>query len=219
MQIDEEILLHYALGILDKAQTKKVQRKIATSPALQSELASIQNALESVSLAEKPVQPSPHLRALILNATLDKTRFDGFIERFTALFDLDEETSHNLLKQIDNAAHANWQSTPFPGVKILKFPGGQQVSTATCGLVQVQPGKIFPAHQHQAKESNLILQGEARDDQRKAYKPGDIFDFTAGSRHSFRCISDDPFIFAVVLYKDNKWLWGKTLMDYFSIHR
>lgn len=219
MKVDEGILSQYALGILDEALAKKVRRKVAASPALQNDLVSIQNALESVSLAEKPVQPSSRLRALILNATVDKTRFDGFVERFAALFDLGEQASCNLLEKIDNTEHANWESTPFPGVTILKFPGGGQVSTATCGLVQVEVGKIFPAHQHQAKERNLVLQGAARDDQGGVYKPGDMFDFSSGSQHSFRTISDEPFIFAVVLYKDNKWLWGKTLMDYFRIRQ
>ena len=63
----------------------------------------------------------------------------------------------------------------------MKFAGGPVVASATCGIVQVKPGKLFPAHQHQGDETILVVQGTARDDQAKELTVGDKLSFSAGS--------------------------------------
>ena len=217
MPIDEEILIQYALGILDGREDKAVQQEITASPALQKELASIHNALQHVALAEKPLSPSERLRNLVLDSTREKTRYNGFIERFSDLFDLDKLTSKNLLSKIDHVSDNDWESTLFSGVNIMKFAGGPRVASATCGIVQVKPGKLFPAHQHQGEESLFVLKGVARDDAAREFSAGDMLLFSAGSQHSFRILGDETFVFAVVLQKKNKWLLFKTLIDHFRI--
>lgn len=219
MLVDEAKLTQYALGILDDGEDRVVQREVAASPALQKELVTIRNTFQHIAFAEKPLCPSDGLRKLVLDSILDETRFDGFIERFAELFDLDNLTSKNLLAKIDHASDYAWESTFFPGVKIMKFPGGPRVALATCGIVQVKPGKLFPAHQHQGDERILVLQGIARNDNNRVFAAGDMFNFHEGSSHSFRIISDENFVFAVVLYKENKWLWVKTLIDYLRIKK
>jgi len=213
MPVDDAILTQYALGILDDEEYKTVQEEITASPVLQKELASIQNTLQTVALAEKPIHASTNLRNSVLGSIQEKTRYDGFIDRFAGLFDLDRLSSINLLSKIENILDKDWESTPFSGVNIMKFAGGPQVATATCGIVQVKPGKLFPAHQHQADEKILVLKGVAQDDKGKDFRAGDMFLFSAGSQHSFRIIGDETFVFAVVLQKDNKWLLMKTILD------
>ncbi len=219
MLVDEEQLTQYALGILDEGEQKAIEREIATSFELQKELVVISNSLQNIAFAETPLLPSDSLRDLVLQSINKKTRFDGFIERFADLFDLDNLTSQSLLKKIDHTANRAWESTLLPGVKIMKFPGGPRVSAATCGIVQVKPGKFFPAHQHQGNELILVLQGRALDDNASVLAAGDRFNFDTGSSHSFRIIGDETFVFAVVLHKENKWLWIKSLIDLLHIKK
>jgi quercetin dioxygenase-like cupin family protein len=219
MPVNEGTLIQYALGILDARENQAIQRQIAASFELQDELIMIKDTLQYISLAETPIAPSEHTRNKVLSSIHKKTRFDGFIARFAALFDLDQPTSQQLLKKIDTYSANTWESTVFPGVAIMKFPGGHKVTEATCGIVQVKSGTLFPAHEHQGDESNLVLQGYARDDKGNILRAGDLFHLPAGSRHSFRILGDESFIFAVVLEKDNRWLFVKTLVDLLRIKK
>ncbi len=219
MPVDEATLIQYGLGIQDAEERKAIQREIAASPDLQEQLASIQNALDQIAFAEQPVRPSHRLRDRVLQSTQDETRFDGFIGRFASLFDLGKQASISLLAKIESASDSDWESIFLPGVKIMKFAGGPRVALATCGIVQVKAGTLFPAHQHQADERILVLQGFARDDKARVITTGDIFEYSKGSSHSFRVIGDEDFIFAVVLYKKNKLLLVKTLLDYLFIKK
>ena len=101
----------------------------------------------------------------------------------------------------------------------MKFSGGPNVESATCGIVQVKSGVLFPAHQHQGDEQILVLQGFAKDDQSRVLSAGDRLNFKAGSKHSFRILSEENFVFAVVLNKKNKWLLGKTLLDLLRVKK
>lgn len=219
MPIDEATLTQYALGILDKAESKIVRREISASPALQAELVLIEQSLQQLAVAEKPRDPGHRLRNKVLNSIQDNTRYHGFIERFAALFDLDKLISEKLLAKIDQPMDKDWETTLFPGVNIIQFAGGPRVASATCGIVQVKPGKLFPAHQHQAGESLLVLKGTALDDKQKKLSAGDMVHFTAGSSHSLRILGEESFVFAVVLQKKNKWLLFKTLIDYMRIKK
>ncbi len=219
MRVDEATLIQYSLGTLDPVDYDAVQQAIAQSPALQQELVSILDALQYVAHAEQPIKPGAGLRNKVLGSIQGDTRFYGFLQRFADLFDLDNTTSEKLLAKIDKITDQAWQSTPFPGVTIMKFPGGPSLASATCGIVQVQAGKLFPAHQHQADEKTLILQGFAIDDSGNELAAGDLFHFHKGSSHSFRIIGDETFVFAVVLFEKNKWLWMKTLVDWFKVKK
>lgn len=219
MPVDQEKLTQYALGILDGAEYKMIRQEILRSTELQNELTALRVSLETIALAEKPRKPSESLRSLVLDSIQKNTRFDGFKERFARLFDIDLTTAQNLLEKINSAAPDAWQSTLLPGVTKLEFPGGPKVASATCGLVQARPGTIFPAHQHQGEERILVLQGTASDDSGKIFAVGDVFQFPPGSRHTFRIIGDETCVFAVVIFKKNKWLWFKTLLDRCSINR
>ncbi len=219
MSIDETTLTQYALGLLEQGEYKMVHQEIIASTTLQQELVVIQNSLQQIAVTEKPLQPSHHLRNRILDSIHADTRYHGYIERFTILFDLDKLTSKKLLAKIEQRSDTTWKSTPFPGVNIMEFVGGPLVSESTCGIVEVESGKLFPAHEHQGDERMLVLQGTAVDDQQQTFSVGDIVQYCAGSRHSFRSIGDQSFLFAVVLQKKNKWLWVKTIMDQFRIKK
>lgn len=214
MPVDESKLTQYALGILDDVEYRVVRQEIARSLTLQKELADIRNVLQHIALAEEPMRPTNSLRNRVLGSIDNTKRFAGFVERFADLFDLDKTTSKNLLVKIDLLSDRAWESIPIPGVKIMKFSGGIRVASATCGIVRINSGRFFPAHEHQGDETSLILQGQAQDDRNRIFSAGDLVHLPKGSRHSFYILGDEPYIFAIVLQKDNKWLFVKTMIDY-----
>ena len=215
MKLDDNTLIQFALGSLDAETSKSVEKELAVSSELRKQLQEIQDTFVTIALAEHPLQPSDKLREEILGAIEKDSRFVGFVERFAEFFDLEKKTAQNLLAKIDTVAEQPWKSTLIPGVRILKFPGGPQVAEATCGIVSVEPDRLFPSHQHRGDEWVLVLQGTAREENDRTLQAGDILHAEPGSTHTFLTYGEKPFVFAVILHKANKWLIGRTIFDYF----
>ena len=213
MPVDDCKLTEYALGILTADERDSVERELSASVEMQKELDTIEEALANLAFAENPLRPSDELRDAVLASVNAETRFEGFVDRLASLFDLGEEPVRELLAKIDDTSNNIWESTIIPGVRILRFSGGPRLADATCGIVHVKPGRIFPAHRHQDEELSLVLQGRAREDTGLIFQPGDINRRSAGSEHTFQTFGHEPLIFAVVLRKENKWLIGRTILD------
>ena len=214
MKFDDDILIQFALGSLDAETSRALIKKLAVSTSLREQLQDIQATLANVPLAEPPVQASNALRELILGSIEQETCFDGFVERFANLFDLEDSQAKSLLDKIDRVARRPWKATIIPGVRILKFPGGPRVADATCGIVSVRENQLFPSHQHRSDEWLLVLQGTARDDKGHTLQAGDLLHAEPGSTHTLQTYGETPFVFAVILKKPNKWLIGRTILDY-----
>lgn len=173
-----------------------------------------QEVIDQVGLAQKPIEPHNNLRDLLIKSVNSTTRFEGFVERLSELFDLSGVRIRELLAMIDDKRSSSWKASVLPGTQLIHFDGGPKLTEATCGLVKVKPKRIFPAHQHQDDEWVFVLQGEAQEDSGQILRPGDLHFGAAGTSHTFKTLGDEPFIFAVVLFKNNKWLFGQTLLDH-----
>lgn len=214
MTIDNQKLTEYSLGQLDEAERLALKKQLTQSQTAEQELKEVQAALEAFATSAPPVKPSNTLKQSIL-ATLNKTTpFEGYTERFMALFDLNKEQVRELLKKAAAVTDNTFKPSGIPGAQLFYFNGGPRVSSATCGLLKLEPGRIFPAHQHQGNEHALILQGSAIDQSGQSYHPGDVMHYRKGSSHAFRADDTTPLIFAVVLDKPNKWLLGRIVLDY-----
>ena len=196
-------LVAYAQGILNQDDCAEVERRLAESPELQAELASIEKAL---SLAETSAQPSDRLRQLVLGSIEPATRFEGFVDRLTALLDLDPDRVRELLAAIDAVPQTPWVAGKLPGAHLLHFDGGARVAQADCGLIYLEPGVLYPAHRHLGDEWTLILRGCVDENGDHLYRPGDIIFKTVDSVHSFRIVGDEPCVFAVVLHQGVEWI-------------
>lgn len=216
MTIDDTQLTELALGLSALDQREALERALRASPNLQRRFAQIHAALESVALNQPAIMSGDALRQRVMQAIEPATRFAGFVERCAALFDLDAERARELLSSIDDATQPGWRASGIPGVTILKFSGGPRVANATCGLVRVKPGRLFPAHRHRGAERVLVLQGFARDDAGHLFAPGDIARWHAGSSHTLRATDDAPLVFAVALEKPNRWLVWQTMKAWLS---
>jgi anti-sigma factor ChrR (cupin superfamily) len=213
MRIDETVLIQYALGVLSAAESASVDAALAASTEIRKQLYEIQETLTKMALSECTLQPDPRLRERVLASIEPGTRFEGFTERFAELFDLSKKEATRLLGKIDQTQAAGWTSTVFPGVKILKFPGGPRVASATCGLISIKPNTLFPRHRHRDEERVLVLQGRARENSGRLFQPGDLLISGPGSEHAFVTLDAGPCILAVLLKKDNRWLILPSLLD------
>lgn len=214
MHPDETTLIQFALGTLDKKDARRVDRALSASKQLREQLDEIQESLHGVAIAEPPIRAGEQLKQRIMTSITREQRFLGFSDRFAELFDVAGDRARQLLEKIDQPLADGWTSTALlPGVGIFEFPGGTRVGSATCGLICVEPGTVFPRHQHQGEEWMLVLQGQARESDGRILKPGDLVRSEAGSEHAFRVLSTEAYVFAVLLESDNKWLIGQSLLD------
>ncbi|MGH8497927.1 MAG: cupin domain-containing protein [Methylococcales bacterium] len=214
MQLDETLLIQYALGILGRSESLLLDEALSTSAQSRKQLYEIQEVLNTVALAETPLRPAPRLRERVLAAIEPGNRFEGFTTRFTQLFDLGEQEVRRLLAKIDETITDEWKSSLLlPGVRFLEFQGGPRVSAAHCGLISVKPDTFFPRHRHRGEEWVFVLQGRARNNCGNLFQPGDLLFAEPGSEHAFLIPGPEPFVFAVLLSEDNKWLILPSLLD------
>lgn len=201
MPLDETILIDFSLGLLDPAERQDVERELAASPALQAELRAIEETLTDVALSVESVRPSADVKTRLFASFQAQTRFAGFVDRVAEFFDLGAQRARELLDSISALPNPPWEASPVPGTSLLHFDGGPRVAEAVnCGLVHIAPGGGFPKHRHIGDEWALILQGSSQEDSGAVSQPGDLLHKEADSEHAFRVISDEPLVFAVVLY-------------------
>ncbi|MDJ0866919.1 MAG: cupin domain-containing protein [Myxococcota bacterium] len=195
-------LLEYALGVLPEAQRAELERELRASPEAASALGATEAALEALALAGDDATPSPALRANLLAATDDGAgRYEGFVGRLCALFDLDAARVREHLAQLDAAPDgAQWERGGMPGLALYHLDGGPGVADADCGLVHQAPDLEFPRHGHSGDEWALILDGVARADSGAWMRPGDLLHQRPGSVHSFRSVGERPLVYAIVLH-------------------
>jgi quercetin dioxygenase-like cupin family protein len=197
---DDDRLTEYALGLLDEAERRELERELRASAEVRAELAALERSLAELGRAEAPLRPSDELRERVLRSADPRTRFEGFVERLGAFLDLGASRARELLTQIPEPSGRAWVDDRVAGVRLLHFAGGPRVAGADCGLVHVPPGVTYPDHRHGGDEWSFVIQGLGEEDTGRLWRPGDLVQSSAGSSHAYRSIGDEPFVFAVVLY-------------------
>lgn len=210
-EIDD--LLPYSLDQLNERDKKKIEAQCKKDPESNESLREINNILETIALSEKPIAPSMDLKQTLMASLNAKTPLQGFVDRFMKRFDLQRSDVEGLFNKLVNSPETLFESSPLPKTTLFYFDGGPKVAHATCGLVKIKAGSVFPAHRHLGKEWMLILQGTAINNEGIQHLPGDTIFSDKGSRHALRIGKQEDFIFAVVLEEPNKWLLGSSIMD------
>ena len=194
-------LFEFALGLLEGSAREELERELDASPELRRELDQVEEALGQVAFAVEPLRPSERIRDSLLAGLDPSTRFEGFVERVVAFFDLPVDRAREILSALDDVAGGAWEAGPAPGSRVFHLDGGSRVAAADCGLVHVEPGRVFHPHRHIGDEWSLVLQGRAQEDSGRFWDVGDILYKPPGSVHGFRALGDVPFVFAVVLHE------------------
>jgi quercetin dioxygenase-like cupin family protein len=214
MKENLEHMLSYSFDQLNEREKDKFEKEIDKDPESEQELLELQSILEMIALSEQPIEPSKKLKQTLLESLNVATPFQGFVDRFMTLFDLERNKVESLFDKIVNSPNSIFESSVLPKTSLYFFDGGPQVTNSTCGIVKVKAGNVFPAHQHQDKEWIFILQGSAKDQSGIEYLPGDFIVSDKDDSHALRIGKNEDLIFAVVLNQSNKWLFGQIIMDY-----
>lgn len=75
------------------------------------------------------------------------------------------------------AADQQWQALPFSGVEVRPLLGRKTL------LVRMQPGSVYPSHEHTQAEQCYVLEGSIKDDSGITAQAGDFVCMAAGSTH------------------------------------
>ena len=192
-------LVQYAMGILDREGQEEMERELASQGELRSQLSEVHEVLDKLNDVEPPMYPRPELRDRLLKSLDGSTRFEGFVDRLAAFFDLTSIRIRELLETTDQVPSRPWEPSGIPGIHLLHFDGGERVAEADCGLVYLEKGSTFPAHRHKDTELAIVIDGEIHEDGGLVYQPGDLSYKPKGSVHSFRTSDAGPAIVAVIV--------------------
>jgi len=144
----------------------------------------------------------------------ENTPFDCYIDPVMLLFDLNTEQTRDILNKAATQNRDYFAPCGIPGTQLFYFKGGPGTANATCGIVKMAAGTVFPAHEHQGEERVIILQGSATEQSGRSYHAGAAINCPKGTRHSFRAHENCTLVFAVLLEKPNKWLLGQIVLDF-----
>lgn len=147
-------------------------------------------------------------------APITNSPYEGYLDKFMSIFDLGVEQTRVILERAAAKGDDTFHSCGIPGATLFYFNGGACRASATCGILKIKSGTIFPAHEHQGDEHVLILQGTAIEASGQYYRAGDVVYHQKGTRHSFRVVGNESMLLAVLLEKPNKWLKGQIIVDY-----
>lgn len=203
-------LIEYVLGTLDNEARAQMDNALVESSAMREELEAVETVLGNIALAELPFPANARLRKRLLMSLDPPSRYEGFVERLTALLDLDTARIRELLQVVDQAPHSPWQEGIFPGQYRLSFNAGQRLAGGDCQLVFLAPGTTVPAHRHAGDEWGFVLKGRvSRDLEGKSdvFASGDIMYNPASRVHSFK-VSDEsgPLVWALVAQGGTEWM-------------
>lgn len=194
-----ELLQEYVFGTLNAEDRERVERALAESPSLRTELRELEAAASLFAREEAPLlRPPPSVRARVLDALDGEQRYAPFFDRLSELLDLSIDRVRALLASM--SAPNAWGRGPCPGAGLIHFQAGPAAMAADAGFVRVPAGVTFPMHKHHGRERALVLQGSYVElETNLIVRTGELSTRETGSEHSFRALDGPDLIFAVVL--------------------
>jgi putative transcriptional regulator len=176
-----EELTDYVLGTLVGERVKLVEAHLAGCRECRAEAGTLKKATDALGLSVPGVEPTRGPLDGVLAQLQGGGRFTHFIPTLSEFFDIPEAQVRGLLDSLlDPAA---WQPGPAEGVELIPVEVGPRLQGAMAGFVRIQPGAVFPRHQHHGEELNFLLQGGFRENGRDVWR-GDLVREPDGSQHS-----------------------------------
>jgi anti-sigma factor ChrR (cupin superfamily) len=156
-----------ALGLLDDADRLELERALAGSEELRSELHDLREVAALLAETSPLETPSAAVRDRIAAHAAGVHRRPGAPPLSQAMHFIDRDEG--------------WQPHPIPGitVKVLAVDGNTGVATL---LVRAAPGTTYPAHHHSGSEGCYVIEGEVVVAGRRI-GPGDFHLADADSDH------------------------------------
>lgn len=156
----------HAVGMLDGDDAALFEQLLASgNPVAVEEMRAFTEVAGQLGVAAGAAAPPPELEERILQEVRPK----GFYQTIPGVHVLRGGTG-------------DWIKTPFRGVavKVLFFDPATNMQTT---LLQLEPGALYPAHQHSVEEQCWVLAGDVRFGSEVFLKAGDFTYADAGTRH------------------------------------
>lgn len=199
-QIAPEILWEFALGNLSPTERADIDAELVRSPALRAELSEILELAGALPLALPPIEPSPSVKARLLESISASKPYSPWIEKLARLVDVGVESARKLMDLAYDPKE--WGDGGMDGFELIHFQGGPATAGADVGFVRAAPGFRFPQHRHDGDEITLVLQGAYRDSADGVVaRAGDWIVRPAGSEHHYVVEPGEPCVYATVLHR------------------
>lgn len=151
----------YALGSLPEAEMQQFGLRIKSGcPVCNAALAEFAETAEYLAMSAPAVEPPSGLRERVLNIAA-RPAPNGPRREMT------------IVRQHDS----RWLPSPVPGVQMKPLLGDKTL------LVRMQPGAVYPKHEHREAEQCYVLEGSVTDSDGVTVHAGDFVCMNADTIH------------------------------------
>jgi anti-sigma factor ChrR (cupin superfamily) len=152
----------YALGTLPADKALAVEQRLQSGcPLCLAHAAQYAAVAEHLSLSVAPVTPSAALR----HRVLDRVQLHAAAV---------EKTEH---RKVVRGKNQPWIKLPIPGVEMRPLIGEKTF------MVRMQPGAVFPKHDHPQAEQCYVIEGSITDSDGLTLHAGDFVVMSSGTEH------------------------------------
>ena len=170
----DDLALRHALGTLSAAERGPFETCLADPRSPAAALAAgYRQAVARLAAATAPpcAPPAPEVKARLFEALQRSAR-----PPLAAGAAAPAAARPQVLGHQEGA----WRPTPIRGVRLRELSASSPDYAVV--LLSVEPGSVFPAHDHAGAEDFYLLQGEVLMEDRRL-QPGDFVHWEAGVRH------------------------------------
>jgi hypothetical protein len=152
----------YALSALPADKVSAVELRLRSGCAFcLAQVEDYRRVAEQLSLAVNPAQPSPKLR-----------------EKLLARIAVQEPTAAtNKHRKVVRGSERDWKQLPIPGVEMRPLIGEKTF------MLRMQPGAMFPKHNHPQAEQCYVLSGSITDSDGLTLQAGDFVVMSRDTQH------------------------------------
>lgn len=152
----------YAIGALSPVESSHFEERLRSGcPVCMAEFAAYASVADELAMVVPAPGPDPSLRRRL---------FDRIQAAPTVV-----PSGHDMT--LVRSGDTSWISLPVPGVEVRPLLGQNTV------LVRMQPGAVYPAHEHRQTEQCYVLEGSVTDSAGITAFAGDFVCMRAGSTH------------------------------------
>jgi quercetin dioxygenase-like cupin family protein len=152
----------YALGTLPREKAGAVEQRLRSGcPFCSAQAEHYAAVAEHRSLAAAPVEPRPEVRQRLLDRIKPRDAAPQAFEQ----------------RKIVRGNDAPWVKMPTAGVEMRPLIGDKTF------LVRMQPGTVFPKHDHAQAEQCYVLEGAITDSDGTTLRAGDFVVMSSGTQH------------------------------------
>ena len=152
----------YTLGTLPADKAHAVEQRLQSGcPFCLAQAAQYAAVAEKISLSVAPATPPPGLRQKVLDRVLTHAASA-------------ETTEH---RKVVRGKDQPWVKLPVPGVEMRPLIGEKTF------MVRMQPGAVFPKHDHPQAEQCYVMEGSITDSDGLTLHAGDFVVMSRGIEH------------------------------------